>query len=93
MKSKLKAAVAAAAVTLLLAACGGDSSGDNNGAANNGGNAGGDSTTIDPSVSIQSVYDYILKLIADNGENSTPVDINGITLAVDETSPPVAFSP
>ena len=94
MKSKLKAAVAAAAMTLLLAACGGDSSGDNNGGApNSGGNAGGGSTTIDPSVSIQSVYDYILKLIADNGENSTPVDINGITLAVDETSPPVAFSP
>ena len=91
MKSKLKAAVAAAAVTLLLAACGGDSSGDN--AGNNPGNNGAGSGEINPSVSIQSVYDYIAKLIADKDENSTPVDVNALTLAVDETSPPVAFTP
>lgn len=93
MTSKLKATVAAAAVTVLLAACGGDSSGDNNAGNTPGDNTGGGSTTIDPSVSIQSVYDYILKLIADNGENSTPVDVNGLTLAVDETSKPVEFTP
>ena len=82
MKSKLKAAVAVAAVTLLLAACGGDSSGDNNngGATNNG-----------PSAAAQSVFDYITKLIADNGENSPPVDIDGVTLAVDDNSQPVMF--
>ena len=82
MKSKLKAAVAAAAVTVLLAACGGDSSGDNN----NGG-----STNDGPSASAQSVFDFITKLIADNGENSTPIEVDGVTLAVDETSKPVAF--
>jgi len=83
MTSKLKAAVAAAAVALLLAACGGDSSGDNPGG----------STSTGPSASAQAVYDYISKLIAENGENSTPVDVNAQTLAVDETSPPVPFAP
>lgn len=91
MKSKLKAVVAAAAACVLLAACGGDSSSDNNAGNTPGGNTGG--TNIDPSLSVQSVFDYISKLIADNGENSTPVDVNGVTLAVDDTSPPVAFSP
>ena len=87
MTIKLKVAFAAAAVTLLLAACGGDSSGDNGGA------GGGGSTDNGPSASAKSVYDYIIKLMADNGENSPPVDIDGVTLAVDDNSPPVEFTP
>jgi hypothetical protein len=95
MKNKLKAALAAVAVSGVLAACGGDSSGDNvvDNSGNNGGNNGGVSGEINPGISIQSVYDYIAKLIADKDENSTPVDVNALTLAVDETSPPVAFTP
>ena len=92
MKSKVKAALAAAAVTALLAACGGDSSGGNAGNPGGGNNSGG-SGEIDPSASVQSVYDYIAKLIAEKDENSTPVDVNALTLAVDETSAPVAFTP
>lgn len=85
MKSKLKAAVAAAAVTVLLAACGGDSSGDNG--------TSGNSTNNGPSASARAVYDFITKLIADNSENSPPLDIDGVTLAVDDNSPPVEFAP
>lgn len=84
MKRKLKAALAAAAVSLLLAACGGDSSGDGNTA-----NPGNNSGSMDPSVSVQSVFDYIASLIATDGENSPPRDVNALTLATDETSPAV----
>ena len=37
---------------------------------------------------IASVFDYISRLIAFNGENTDPVDINALTLATDETSSP-----
>ena len=38
--------------------------------------------------SIAAVFEYISRLIASNGENSDPVDVNVLTLATDETSSP-----
>jgi hypothetical protein len=35
------------------------------------------------------VVGYINRLIASNGENSDPIDINPLTLAADDTSEPV----
>lgn len=37
---------------------------------------------------ITDVVGYIQNLIASNGENTDPVDINPLTLAVDDTSEP-----
>ncbi len=88
MNSKLKMLLAAAVAGTLLAACGGDSSGDGGGAIGGG---GGGSGTIDPSQSTKSVFDFISKLIAENGENSDPIDVNALTLAADETSNPEPF--
>jgi ABC-type glycerol-3-phosphate transport system substrate-binding protein len=81
MNSKLRMLLAAAVAGTLLAACGGDSSGDGG---TIGGGGGG--STIDPSRSTKSVFEFISKLIAENGENSDAIDVNALTLAVDETS-------
>jgi ABC-type glycerol-3-phosphate transport system substrate-binding protein len=86
MNSKLKMLLAAALAGTLLAACGGDSSGDGGGAI-----GGGGSGAIDPSRSTKSVFDFISKLIAENGENSDAIDVNALTLAADETSEPEPF--
>jgi hypothetical protein len=82
MNNFLKLLLAGAAAASMLAACGGNSSGDNRG------NGGGGSVAIDPSTSTKSVFDFILKLMADNGENSDPIDVNALTLASDDTSDP-----
>ena len=51
--------------------------------------------TVDPSIqpgqSVQKTLDYIIGLIANSSENSDPVDINDITLAVDDTAEPTAL--
>jgi len=87
LNAKLMAGAALCAV--LLAGCGGDS--DNNGNDNGGGfgmtkppPGGGEQT-------ITSVFEYIKNLIASNGENTDPIDINSLTLAADDTSEPAAL--
>ena len=37
---------------------------------------------------ITAVADYIRNLIASNGENTEPIDINGLTLAADDKAEP-----
>ena len=37
---------------------------------------------------ITAVVEYIQNVIASNGENTDPIDINPLTLAVDDTSEP-----
>lgn len=61
----------------LLAGCGGNS--DNN----NGGPPPGPVAQT-----ITDVVGYIQNLIASNGENTEPVDVNVLTLATDDTSEP-----
>ena len=50
---------------------------------------------VDPSTqtgqSVEKTLDYIMGLIANNSENSDPVDINDITLAVDDFIEPRAL--
>ena len=70
----LLAAVLAAA---LLAACGG---------------GGGGASAPDPAAgagqSVTATLAFIRNLIANNGENSDPVDISALTLAVDDGAEP-----
>lgn len=80
--SKLMAGAALSAV--LLAGCG-------------GGGGGGVSAGVGgaPQVmeqTISKVVDFISKLIANNDENSDPIDINGLTLATDDTSEPTPLN-
>ena len=50
---------------------------------------------IDPATqtgqSVQKTIDYITGVIANNGETSDAVDVNAITLAVDDTAEPSAI--
>lgn len=71
------AAVLAAA---LVAGCGGQS--------NYGGGTSVGSTD-DTGGSVTKTLAFIVALIAGNSENSDPVDINPITLAVDDTIDPI----
>ena len=73
--SKLMAAAALGA--MLVAGCGGSS----------GGVAGG-ATPPGASQTITDVFGYINQLIATTDANSDPIDINGLTLATDDTSEP-----
>ena len=67
--------LAAMLAAALLAACG-----------------GGGGVSIGPAAGVgQSVMvtlDFIRSLIANNGENSDPVDISALTLAVDDSAEP-----
>jgi len=68
----------AALSAALLAGCGGSS--DDHGAVN-----------PPPGPVAQTITDvvgYINRLIASNGENTDPVDVNPLTLAADDTSEP-----
>ena len=81
-KLNSKLVLTAALTAALLAGCGeggGSSSSDF---------GGGGPVVSDIGQNINTVFDYISRLIADNGENTDPVDINGFTLATDETSSP-----
>jgi hypothetical protein len=73
--SKLMASAAFCAV--LLAGCG---------------DGGGGGTAFAPSApseqTITAVADFIKNLMAGNGENTDPIDINPLTLAADDTSEP-----
>ena len=83
-KLNSKLVLTAALTAALLAGCGeggGSSSSDSGG-------GGGGFVVSDISQNINTVFDYISRLIANNGENTDPVDINGFTLATDETASP-----
>lgn len=71
-KLTLTAVVAAA----LIAGCAGDS---NDGAA---------APAPDIGQSVTALVDFINRMIANNSENSDPIDINALTLAVDDTAEP-----
>ena len=66
------------ALSALLAGCGGNS----NDSAASGPPPGPMAQTI------TDVVAYIENLIASKGENTNPIDINSLTLAVDDTSEP-----
>lgn len=79
--SKLMAAAALSA--LLIAGCGGSSS---------GGIADGGGATPPANQTIADVAGYINQLIAGNDANSDPLDINGLTLATDDTAEPTVVN-
>lgn len=82
-KLTTKLMAGAALCAALLAGCGGDSSG-----------GGGLGTATPPpgggEQTITAVADFIKNLIASNGENTDPIDINALTLAADDSSEPAA---
>lgn len=79
-KLNIKLLSAAALCAALLAGCGGG--GDSNG----NGLAG---LTPQPAQqTVTAVVDFIKNLFVSNGENSDPIDINSLTLAVDDTAEP-----
>lgn len=57
-----------------------------------GGGGGGGGVTVDPATetgqSVMKTIAFIKSLIANNGENSDPIDINPLTLAVDDSAEP-----
>ena len=79
-KPNVKTMLVAVGAAALVAACGGIND---------------DDPVIDPATqtgqSVQKTIDYITSLIANNGENSDAVDVNAITLAVDDTAEPSAL--
>jgi hypothetical protein len=81
-KLNVKMLLAVASTAALLAACGGNN--DDQVAA-----------PVDPSTqtgqSVQKTLDYITSLIAGSSENSDEVNVNAITLAVDDTAEPSAI--
>ena len=80
-KLNLKLVLTAALTAALLAGCGGSDSSDNSA-------GGGGFALSDISQNINTVFEYVSRLIADNGENTDPADINGFTLATDDTASP-----
>ena len=93
-KLNSKLVLTAALTAALLAGCGGgdDNSssdvGSGGSSSSDGGGGGGGLVVSDISQNINTVFDYISRLIANNGENTDPVDINGFTLATDDTASP-----
>ena len=78
LKLNSKLMTVAALSGMLLAGCGGSSSVVD---AGGGGVPPGNQTITD-------VFGYINQLIASTDANSDPIDINGLTLATDDTSEP-----
>ena len=58
------------------------------------GNGGGQGAVTPPpgqqTQTITAVVDFIKNLIASNGENTDPIDINALTLAADDNAEPAA---
>ena len=81
-KLNSKLVLTAALTAALLAGCG-----EGGGSSNSDFGSGG-SVVSDIGQNINTVFDYISRLIANNSENTDPVDINGFTLATDETASP-----
>lgn len=67
----------AVAAATLLAACGG------------GGGVAANDPGSEVGQSVQKTINFVRELIANNGENSDPIDIDPITLAVDDTADPM----
>ena len=78
-KSRLLAATLVAAA--LVSGCGGGGGG--------GGNA--DASSTDISTSLSALLAYMNNLIATGDENGELVDVNALTLVVDDTAEPAAF--
>lgn len=78
-KLNIKLLSAAALCAALLAGCGGGGDGNGNGLA---------SLTQPAQQTVTAVADFIKNLFVSNGENSDPIDINSLTLAVDDTAEP-----
>ncbi|TAG34176.1 MAG: hypothetical protein EAZ34_06375 [Polaromonas sp.] len=81
-KLNSKRVLTAALTAALLAGCGGGSDSSASSA------GGGDLALSDISQNINTVFAYVSRLIADNGENTDPTNINGFTLATDDTASP-----
>ena len=79
-KPNVKMMLAVASAAAMVAACGG---------------VNDPVAVIDPATqtgqSVQKTLDYITSVIANNGETSDAVDVNAITLAVDDTAEPSAI--
>lgn len=85
-KLNVKLMAGAALATALLAGCGGDSGGS-------GPVVVAPPTPMPPmQQTITAVADYVRDLIASMGANTEPRDINGLTLAADDTSEPAAVN-
>ena len=82
LKFNSKLMTVAALSAMLLAGCGGSSS---SGVVGDGSGGGANQTITD-------VFGYINQLIVSNDANSTPIDINGLTLATDDTSEPTVVN-
>ena len=86
-KHYLKLMPAGIFVAALLAGCGGDSS---VGSAPSGAGGDGGSAALAPapdlSQSVAALYAYMVSLIAGTSDSSSPVDINGTELAVDNVN-------
>ena len=75
-KLNLKLTLTAVVVAVFIVGCGG--SDDNDGA------------TAPPDIgqNVTALVDFINRVITDNSENSDPIDINALTLAVDDSLEP-----
>ena len=82
LKFNSKLMTVAALSAMLLAGCGGSSS---SGVVGDGSGGGANQTITD-------VFGYINQQIVSNDANSTPIDINGLTLATDDTSEPTVVN-
>jgi hypothetical protein len=78
-KIKLRLAAASVLAAALLVGCGG------------GGGGGGGTPAEDISQSTSDLLAFMNRLIAGTDETSDPIDINALTLAVDDTAEPAAF--
>ena len=81
-----KSVACAALAALMLAGCGGDS----------GGTTGGVTPPVVPAPgpmqeTINNVFAYINQLITGTDANSEPIDVNRLTLATDDVSPPASL--
>ncbi len=80
---KLKTVLTIIAATALIAGCGG------------GGGGSGAQPTPEPVAdigqSVTATVDFVNRLINENGENSDPVAVTTLTLAVDDSAEPTAL--
>ena len=86
LKFNSKLMTVAALSAMLLAGCGGSS---NSGVVGDGSGGG---VTPPANRSIADVVAFINQLIVSNDANSDPIDINGLTLATDDTSEPTVVN-
>lgn len=84
LNSKLMTVAALSAI--LLAGCGGSSS---NGVVGDGSGGG---VTPPANQGIADVVAFINQLIVSNDANSDPIDINGLTLATDDSAEPAVIN-